>query len=187
MLTERRETRPESDSAAQAYIPRNVWQRHVMGVFPRPRGHVLPKIPPEAHRIPWGCPDVSTRHRSPHVSNESPQEGTWLPTLGFLRLLQTLTHVDLGSRRLIDDNYWSAHSHASSRNHTISRTLCAAGSASTVEPHSSKRSEKDHSDAVSLGTRLPRNFTCRLAQDQREVDGQVRGFERDCRHCQCGL
>ena len=67
--------RYQSDSSAEADLPRNVWSRYVLGIFPRSRSHVLSKVPPETSRVSGRGPELQIRHRSLDVGYESAEEG----------------------------------------------------------------------------------------------------------------
>ena len=65
----------ESYCAPEAYIPRNVRPRHVLGIIPCARGHVLPKISPKTGWVPRGSPKLSSGHRSLDACYKSTEEG----------------------------------------------------------------------------------------------------------------
>lgn len=52
--------RREGDGLVETSLSGDVRPRHVVGVVPCPRSHVLPKIPSEKSRLSRSCPELST-------------------------------------------------------------------------------------------------------------------------------
>lgn len=67
--------RRQGHGPPQARLPGNAGLRHVVGLVPRARGHVVAKVPPEARRLPRRRPELPPRHRGPHARHQSAQEG----------------------------------------------------------------------------------------------------------------
>lgn len=78
--------RSQGDGAAQAHLPRDGRPRHVLGVFPCARGHVVAQVPPEASGISGCSPELSARYRSPDVGYQPAQEGPRMNTQHFQHL-----------------------------------------------------------------------------------------------------
>ena len=88
MLTRR--CRRQGDGPAQARLPRDGWPRHVLGLVPCPRGHVVAKIPPETSWISRGCPELPSRYRCSHDGNKPVEEGGKSQIRGAADLLTLL-------------------------------------------------------------------------------------------------
>jgi hypothetical protein len=68
--------RPEGHCSPEAYLPRNVRSRHVMGLLSRPRSYVLRQIPSKTSRIFRGCSKLPAGYRGFDVGYKSFEEGT---------------------------------------------------------------------------------------------------------------
>lgn len=97
-----------------------------MGVLPRPRGHVLSQVPPEAGWLPRSCPELPARHGSSHVGNQSFEEGM-NPMVTYKISVLTLWP---GPRFDNPDDHLPPDSDPSPRHYTLSGALYTAGPAS---------------------------------------------------------
>ena len=70
--------RLESHGFVKAYLPRDVWARHVMGIFQRARSYVITKISSKAGWV-FGCyTKLSLGYRSPYACGKLTKEGLYL-------------------------------------------------------------------------------------------------------------
>lgn len=67
--------RTQGDGLVETGVSRDVWARHVVGLFPCPGGHVFDQVPPKESRIPGRCPEFSPRYRSLDVGDKLVEEG----------------------------------------------------------------------------------------------------------------
>ena len=67
--------RPQGHCSPEAYLPRNVRSRYVLGLLSRPRSHVLRQIPPETSRISWSGSELPAGYRGLDAGYKSFEEG----------------------------------------------------------------------------------------------------------------
>jgi hypothetical protein len=67
--------RYQSDGPDEADLSRNVRSRYVLGIFPRPRSHVLREIPPKTSWVSGRGPELQVRHGGLDVGYEFAEEG----------------------------------------------------------------------------------------------------------------
>lgn len=70
--------RRQGHGASQARIPRDVRPRHVVGLLPRPRSHVLAQVPAETSGLPRSCTEFPPGYRGLDVGDESFEKGRWI-------------------------------------------------------------------------------------------------------------
>jgi len=153
--------RYQGNRTSEAHLSRDVWTRHVMGLFPYLRGYVVTKISTETSRLSRSYSKLQARHRSSNVSNKSPQEGCALYSCCWTHQLTLL----IGPHFFTPLHCVATSVNATSYHHTGTSYVIIVRSSPAVEPFSCIGSKEDHCYPLSVGSSLSRNTSTCMAKD----------------------
>lgn len=174
--------RSQGHRLTQAHLFGDDGPRHVLGLLPRSRGHVICQVSAQAHRIPRCSAKLQTRHRSSHAGHEFDQEGLLNSSLESDS--QTADVKRSGSRLYCADHDSPSDHRPTSLHYSLSRSLYFIRLITATHLQQPIYKEENNSYTIQISARLPGDPEGSMAQDQRPPHGPRGRPQRDCCDCQ---
>ena len=159
--------RPEGHGPLETHIPRDVWPRYVMGLFPRPRGYVFREVSTKASGISRGSAELQAGYRSSDAGNKLAEESKDVGN-PFRR---TIAESGLGPNLDLCEYHVPPYYNTTAHNNIFSGSFSTFGPPPAINPLTSNDTKENDCDTVQTRPGLPGDSTASMAENKRTADG----------------